>query len=527
MKIALAQLNYTVGDVEGNTNKIIESVRRAKAEGADLVVFAEQAISGAPSFDLLRKNPFLEQCEDALMRIAAECDTVDAIVGLPILTKEGTISAAALIQQGRVVRYVGKQNITVRRELGFLTPSKGCEYVTIRGCRCALVVGDDLFHTPDFDKSVETVINIHARRYRKGDLSRRYDVIRNIAYVKGKNVVMVNQVGGATELVYDGMSGVMDNRGKLVRLLKSFEEDFQVFDTENPSCSVESVPVSVNDRTRFIYEAACCGLRDFFVKNGYKKACVGVSGGIDSAVVACLAVAALGAENVRGLMMPSQFSSEGSVEDAKQLAENLGIEFHVVPITEAYRSIVDTLIPVIGGTDFDATEENIQSRIRTLMLMALQNKNGYVLLNCSNKSENALGICTLYGDTGGAFSVTGDLYKTEMYDLARYINRNFGAPIPENILTKEPSSELRPDQKDSDMLPSYEVVDAILYRLIEDGQSREEIINAGFDSDEVQKIYAMVMRNEKKRFQYPPVLRLSSSSFGHEYRMPLTHKYVK
>ena len=677
MKIALAQLNYTVGDVAGNTNKIIESVRRAKAEGADLVVFAEQAISGAPSFDLLRKNPFLEQCEDALMRIAAECDTVDAIVGLPILTKEGTISAAALIQQGRVVRYVGKQNITVRRELGFLTPSKGCEYVTIRGCRCALVVGDDLFHTPDFDKSVETVINIHARRYRKGDLSRRYDVIRNIAYVKGKNVVMVNQVGGApsfdllrknpfleqcedalmriaaecdtvdaivglpiltkegtisaaaliqqgrvvryvgkqnitvrrelgfltpskgceyvtirgcrcalvvgddlfhtpdfdksvetviniharryrkgdlsrrydvirniayvkgknvvmvnqvggaTELVYDGMSGVMDNRGKLVRLLKSFEEDFQVFDTENPACSVESVPVSVNDRTRFIYEAACCGLRDFFVKNGYKKACVGVSGGIDSAVVACLAVAALGAENVRGLMMPSQFSSEGSVEDAKQLAENLGIEFHVVPITEAYRSIVDTLIPVIGGTDFDATEENIQSRIRTLMLMALQNKNGYVLLNCSNKSENALGICTLYGDTGGAFSVTGDLYKTEMYDLARYINRKFGAPIPENILTKEPSSELRPNQKDSDMLPSYEVVDAILYRLIEDGQSREEIINAGFDSDEVQKIYAMVMRNEKKRFQYPPVLRLSSSSFGHEYRMPLTHKYVK
>lgn len=207
------------------------------------------------------------------MRIAAECDTVDAIVGLPILTKEGTISAAALIQQGRVVRYVGKQNITVRRELGFLTPSKGCEYVTIRGCRCALVVGDDLFHTPDFDKSVETVINIHARRYRKGDLSRRYDVIRNIAYVKGKNVVMVNQVGGATELVYDGMSGVMDNWGKLVRLLKSFEEDFQVFDTENPACSVESVPVSVNDRTRFIYEAACCGRGISSLKTGIKGLC--------------------------------------------------------------------------------------------------------------------------------------------------------------------------------------------------------------------------------------------------------------
>lgn len=227
------------------------------------------------------------------MRIAAECDTVDAIVGLPILTKEGTISAAALIQQGRVVRYVGKQNITVRRELGFLTLRKVANTLRYGLLLCAGRRRRS-FHTPDFDKSVETVINIHARRYRKGDLSRRYDVIRNIAYVKGKNVVMVNQVGGATELVYDGMSGVMDNRGKLVRLLKSFEEDFQVFDTENPACSVESVPVSVNDRTRFIYEAACCGLRDFFVKNGYKRPVSAFPGGIDSAVVACLAVAALG-----------------------------------------------------------------------------------------------------------------------------------------------------------------------------------------------------------------------------------------
>lgn len=525
MKIALAQLNYTVGDVEGNTAKIIESVRRAKAEGADLVIFAEQAISGAPTFDLLRKPSFIEQCEEALLRIASECETIDAVVGLPIFTTEGPISAAAVIQQGRVIRYVGKKNIAVRRELGFLVPSKGCEYITLRGHRCALVVGDDLYHTSDFDKSVEAIINIHARRYRKGDLSRRYDTIRNIAFVKGKNVVMVNQVGGNTELVYDGMSGVMNNRGELVALLKSFEEDFQLFDTDADSPCIESIPVSVNDRTRFIYKAACCGLRDFFSKNGYTKACLGISGGLDSAVVACLAVAALGRDNVRGLMMPSQFSSVGSVEDAKLLSENLGVEFNVVPITEAYQSIVDTLIPVTGGTAFDATEENIQSRIRTIMLMALQNKNHYILLNSSNKSENALGICTLYGDTAGAFSVTGDLYKTEMYDLARFINREMGNPIPESILTKEPSSELRPNQKDSDTLPSYEVVDAILFRMIEEGQPREEIINAGFDSCEVQKIYSMVMRNEKKRFQYPPVLRLSACSFGHEYRMPLTHKY--
>ena len=267
------------------------------------------------------------------------------------------------------------------------------------------------------------------------------------------------------------------------------------------------------------------GLRDYFHKNGYKKACVGLSGGIDSSVVACLAVGALGAENVKGLMLPSQFSSESSVEDAKKLAENLGIDFSVLPISEAYTAIMNTLKPITGGTEFDATEENIQSRIRTVLLMALQNKDGYVLLNSSNKSENAIGWCTLYGDTAGAFSVTGDLYKSEIYDLARYINTKFGDIIPEEILKKEPTSELRPGQKDSDILPPYEVVDAILYRMIEQGQHREEIINAGFDSEVVEKIHTMIMRNVKKRYQYPPVLRLSTSSFRHECLFPLVNKY--
>ena len=220
-----------------------------------------------------------------------------------------------------------------------------------------------------------------------------------------------------------------------------------------------------------------------------------------------------------------RFSSDHSVEDAKKLAENLGIEYNVIPITEIYTSVVNTLKPVIGGREFDATEENIQTRIRTVLLMAVQNKADYILLNSSNKSENALGLCTLYGDTAGAFSPTGDLYKSEMYDLARYINRTQGDPIPGNILDKEPSSELHPGQKDSDILPPYEVVDAILYRMIEEGQHREEIVNAGFDSEVVEKIHAMIMRNEKKRYQFPPVLRLSMCSFGHERLMPLTNKY--
>lgn len=523
MKIAIAQLNYTIGDVEGNTSKIIDSIQKAKERKADLVIFAEQAVSGTPAFDLLRKTTFLELCEDALVTIASCCDGIAAIVGLPILTSQGTISAAALIQDRKVLRYVGKKYITARREMGFLVGSKGYEYATIKGHKCAIVVGDDLSRERDYDKSVETVISINARKYGRGTMTYRYEVMRNLSFVEGKNIVTVNQVGGSTDIVYDGTSGAFNNRGELVLMMKSFEEDFQIFDTRAQARPVV-IPTS-GERTRLVYEAARCGLRDFFLKNGYRKACIGLSGGIDSAVVACLAADALGRENVRALLMPSQFSSDLSVEDAKELAENLGIEYNVIPITEIYKSVVDTLTPVIGGRDFDSTEENIQTRIRTILLMAVQNKTDYVLLNSSNKSENALGLCTLYGDTAGAFSPTGDLYKSEMYDVARYINRTFGNPIPESILDKEPSSELHPNQKDSDILPPYEVVDAILYRMIEEGQHHEEIVNAGFDSEVVEKIHSMIMRNEKKRYQFPPVLRLSMCSFGHERLMPLTNKY--
>ena len=524
MKIAIAQLNYTIGDIDGNTSKIIDSINKAKARHADLVIFAEQAVSGTPAFDLFRKTTFLELCEDALVEIASCCDGIAAIVGLPILTAQGTISAAALIQDRKVLRYVGKKYITARREMGFLSPSKGYEYATIKGHKCAIIVGDDLSREHDFDKSVETIISINARRYGKGTMIYRYEMMRNLAFVEGKNLVMVNQVGGSTEIVYDGTSGALNKRGEPVLMMKNFEEDFQIFDTRAEYEPI-LIPSTYNDRTRLVYEAARCGLRDFFHKNNYEKAAVGLSGGIDSAVVACIAADALGPENVRALLMPSPFSSDESVEDAKELARNLGIEYNVIPISEIYNSVVDTLKPVIGGTEFDATEENIQSRIRMVLLMALQNKTGHVLLNSSNKSENALGFCTLYGDTAGAFSPTGDLYKSEIYDVARYINRTRGNVIPESILTKEPSSELRPGQKDSDILPPYEVVDAILFRMIEEGQHREEIINAGFDSEVVEKIHSMIMRNEKKRFQFPPVLRLSSCSFGHERLMPLTNKY--
>ena len=525
MKIALAQLNYTIGDIDANADRIIESIHKAESEGADLVIFAEYAVSGTPAYDLLRKTTFLTLCEEALERIAAECRKVTAIVGSPLLTERGAVSGAVVMRDGEICETITKQYISARREMGFISAGSGYQIVNICGSDVAVVVGDDLSQLQDLPQQADFVISINARRYGKGLLSYRYEAIRRLAYTEARKVVIINQVGGSGDLVYDGMSGVMNCEGKLELLSKDFEEDFKIYDTSADHEAQEAPFTSYNHRTRMVYRAACLGLRDYFHKNGYTKACVGLSGGIDSSVVACLAVGALGAENVKGLMMPSQFSSEDSVEDAKVLAENLGIEYSVLPIKAAYDSIVDTLKPVTGGTEFDATEENIQSRIRTVLLMALQNKEGYILLNCSNKSENAVGWCTLYGDTAGAFSVTGDLYKSEIYDLARYINMNFGNPIPEVILKKEPSSELHPNQKDSDILPPYEVVDAILYRMIEKGEHREEIINAGFDSEVVEKIHTMVMRNVKKRYQYPPVLRLSTSSFRHECMFPLVNKY--
>ena len=525
MKIALAQLNYTIGDIDANVAKIIDAVRKAECEGADLVLFAEYAVSGTPAYSLLRKTTFLTLCEEALETIAEACTRVTAIVGSPVLTERGAVSAAAVLRDGRVDQIVEKQYVTARREMGFIVEGEGYKTINICGRNIAVMVGNDLAHLSEIDSKAHFVVNVNSRRYGKGLLSRRLEMLRRLAYTEERNIIIINQVGGSGDLVYDGTSGIMNKRGEVELFMKSFEEDFVIFDTLAEHNPIKVPYTTYNDRVRLVYQAACLGLRDYFQKNGYKKACVGLSGGIDSSVVACLAVGALGKENVKGLMMPSHFSPDESVEDAKALAENLGIDYSVLPITEAYTAIIDTLKPVTGGTDFDATEENIQSRIRTVLLMALQNKDGYVLLNSSNKSENAIGWCTLYGDTAGAFSPTGDLYKSEIYDLARYINSRFDNVIPEIILKKEPSSELRPNQKDSDILPPYEVVDAILYRMIEEGQHREEIVNAGFDAEVVEKIHSMVMTNVKKRYQYPPVLRLSTRSFRHECLFPLVNKY--
>ncbi|MBQ5726265.1 MAG: NAD+ synthase, partial [Alistipes sp.] len=349
MKIALAQLNYTIGDIDGNTARIIDAIRKAKAEKADLVLFAEYAVSGTPAYDLLRKTTFLTLCEEALEDIAKECHHITAIVGSPYLTDRGAMSTAVVLRNGHIDEVVEKQHITARREMGFIVGGEGYKVIEVCGRNIAIMVGDDLSHLQELDKEADFVVSINARRYSKGLLSSRYEMMRRLTYTENRNIIIINQVGGSGDVVYDGTSGIMNRKGEIELFMKSFEEDFVVFDTLAEHKPLEAAPyTSYNDRTRMIYKAACLGLRDYFHKNGYAKACVGLSGGIDSSVVACLAVGALGKENVRGLMMPSQFSSEESVEDAKELARRLDIEYSVLPINEAYTAIMDTLKPVTG-----------------------------------------------------------------------------------------------------------------------------------------------------------------------------------
>lgn len=522
MRIAIAQLNYTIGAFENNKLKIMDAVQRAKADGADLVVFAEQSISGAPAYDLLNKVNFLDLCEEALVEIAACCDGISALVGLPVQEGRWTVSAAAFIQNRKIVGYITRKHILQRDDATFLYPGRGREFIQVAGRKIAVVVGEDIMHPDECSGCADAVINIGSSKYARQRIEKRYDFFAGMAYRLGTDVVFVNQVGANTDVIYDGSSAVFSAEGKPLALLAGFEEDYRVVELGGVH---EPMEVPYQDKTRNVYRDIKLGLADFFRKNGYSRACLGLSGGIDSAVVAALAVEVLGAENVRVLLMPSQFSSDHSVEDAMQMVRTLGMQYDIVPITDIYRSVVDSMNPVFGeDTEFGVTEENIQARIRGVLLMALSNKFGHILLNTSNKSELALGWGTLYGDHTGMLSVIGDVYKSEVFDIARYINRN-GEVIPENILLKAPSAELRPEQKDTDYLPPYDITDSVIYRMIEEGQSREEIINAGFDAEVVHKIYAMILRNEQKRKQFCPTLRVSTCPFGVLRVMPITSKY--
>lgn len=522
MKIALAQSNYTVGDFEGNKSKIIASINKAKAQFADLVVFSEQAISGAPAFDLLNKVAFLQLCEESLLDIAKHCAGISALVGLPAQGVDNkTISVAALIQNGKVMRYVGEKNIDSRDELFHVSPSRGVEYIKIADKKVAVVVGSDIKTENQYGEYADIIVNLCNTHYCRGCIETRYDFYRQKAYMTGKTVIYVNNVGGQTDVIYDGSSAVFNSRGEAIALLKSFEEDFTVVDLESDNPPLK---IAYQNKTANVYRAIKLGLSDYFSKNGFKSACLGLSGGLDSAVVAALAAEVLGPKNVHVLLMPSEYSTDHSVEDARVLAENLGIDYTITPINGTFQAMREAMKPALLNMPFDVTEENMQSRIRGAMIMALSNKFGHIVLNTSNKSECAVGYGTLYGDSIGAISILGDVYKSEVFDLARYINREKEI-IPQNTIIKEPSAELRPEQKDSDSLAPYDILDAILYRMLEEGQSREEIISAGFEEKDVYRIYSMVVKNEYKRYQFCPVMRLSTKTFGIARIMPLTNRY--
>jgi len=550
MKIALAQLNYTIGAFDENIEKIIRSIRRARQEKANLVIFSELAVCGYPPLDLLEYRSFIEKCETAVRQVADECHGIAAIVGAPSLNpnEEGKnlYNSAFFMANGAVQHVVHKTLLPtydIFDEYRYFEQNSDFTSVSYKGFNIGITICEDLWYKQPilsgFGKDrlyavcpmdhlsaqcPDLIVNIAASpfSYLQGKI--KTDILVENAMRYKVPVYYVNQVGAQTELIFDGGSMVVGPQG-VIGKLKYFEEDFAVFDTGNMS---KTEPVQNNrdeeNPIGLIHNALITGIRDYFGKMGFKSAILGLSGGIDSAVTLVLAVRALGSSNMRVLLLPSQYSSDHSVADAVALTRNLGVRYDTIDIRDIFDQFRYSLNPVFKGMSPDLTEENIQARIRGNLLMALSNKFGNILLNTSNKSESAVGYGTLYGDMSGGISVLGDVYKTDVYRLASYINKDREI-IPLNTISKPPSAELRPDQKDSDSLPEYDLLDKVLFNYIELRQSAEEIVQQGFDRDLVEKTVKMVNSNEYKRYQTPPVLRISTKAFGPGRRMPLVARY--
>ena len=545
MKIALAQLNYHIGNFESNTTKIIDSIKKGKNEGVDIVVFSELAISGYPPRDFLEFNNFVEQCNTSLIEIAKYCTNIAAIVGLPTFNTnekgKPLYNSAAFLADGKIQSVTNKTllpNYDIFDEYRYFEPNNVFKVIKYKGKKIALTICEDLWNVQDnplytinpmdelIGQSPDFMINIAASPFNYHQTKIRKEVLRKNAIQYNMPLFYVNHVGAQTELLFDGGSLVMNSLGKTYDELSYFEEDFKIFElsdvANNKTCNYkEPKRVEIAD----IHDALVMGIRNYFQKLGFSKAILGLSGGIDSALTAALAAEALGAENVYNVLLPSRYSSNHSVDDSIKLAENINMPYDIINIEEAFTSFENTLNPYFKNLPSGIAEENLQARTRGVILMALSNKFGYILLNTSNKSEAAVGYSTLYGDMNGGLSVIGDVYKTQAYELSRYINRDKEI-IPENIITKPPSAELRPDQKDSDSLPDYDILDEILYQYIEQRQGPKEIIGMGFDEKLVNRILKLVNTNEYKRYQTPPMLRISTKAFGMGRRMPIVAKYL-
>lgn len=569
MKICIAQQNYHIGNFSSNTAKIISAVEAAKQDGADLVVFSELSICGYPPRDFLEFEDFLNEVDRAVEEIASHSHHIGILIGAPTRNPDKAgkdlFNSALLLHEGEVKAMVHKTllpNYDVFDEYRYFEPATQWQVVPFKGKRLAITICEDIWNLGDnplyricpmdelMKQSPDLMVNISASPFDYDHDEDRKEVMRLNVLKYGLPMIYCNAVGSQTEIVFDGGSMVCDTAGNILKELAYFSEDYfsvetdQLYQEQNAQTKHAVSALGTDMRVAKashpdqiigyltderniaqIKSALIMGIRDYFSKMGFTKAILGSSGGIDSAVVLALAVEALGKENVTAILMPSPFSSGHSVDDAVALSQNLSNPYHIVPIEGVYNAFLQTLDPLFSGSSFGVTEENIQSRSRGNILMAIANKFGFVLLNTSNKSELSTGYGTLYGDMAGGISVLGDLYKTQVYALAKYINSE-GEIIPNHILTKAPSAELRPNQKDSDSLPEYDILDRILYQYIERRKGPAELIVAGFDESLVKRTLKMVNNNEYKRNQFCPIIRVSTKAFGVGRRVPIVAKYL-
>jgi NAD+ synthase (glutamine-hydrolysing) len=570
MKVFLSQQNLRIGDFEENLRKITASIREAEQAGADLAVFTELCICGYPPRDFLEFEDFIRKCEHSIEKLLPLSKRVGVIVGCPARNPQplgkDLFNAAWLLHEGEVKSVVHKTllpNYDVFDEYRYFEPAYSWGVVPFKDHRIALTICEDIWNLGDnplyrvcpmdrlMEQRPDLMVNISASPFDYDHDLDRKEVIRLNVVKYGLPMLYCNAVGAQTEIVFDGGSLVFDSSGRIVHELASFEEDSLLVDTSELSTDasgprvIEAVPLleedmrvaRVKDPERIIpyltssenmgqiRSALVMGIRDYFHKMGFSKAILGSSGGVDSAVTLALACEALGPERVRAVLMPSPFSSQHSVDDAVRLSRNLGNPYDIIPIGELYEGFLKTLAPLFGDLPFGVAEENIQSRVRGNLLMAVANKFGYILLNTSNKSELATGYGTLYGDMAGGLSVLGDVYKTQVYALARLLNLQ-GEVIPQSILLKAPSAELSPGQKDSDRLPEYELLDKVLYQYIEKRQGPQEIVGMGMEEALVRRVLGMVDANEYKRNQFCPIIRVSSKAFGMGRRMPIVGRYL-
>lgn len=556
IRISIAQINTTVGDLEANQSKIISYIEKARQDRSDVIVFPELTVTGYPPEDLLHKPYFVDQNMTSAQKIAEATQDICAVYGF-VESQNGLYNSAAIAHNGKLISTYQKQllpNYGVFDEKRYFTHGENTKIYRLSGVNIGINICEDVWsHSGPIkeqsDSGAELILNINASPYHVNKQFERTAMLSRRAKDNNVHIVYVNMVGGQDELVFDGGSVVLDPEGAtlhgghlFMEMLETYDLDIttknqvntpnveRIFISEKSdgiTSAIDSTPTArPMDEIEEIYNALVLGTRDYVLKCGFKKVLIALSGGIDSSLVAAIAAKALGPENVIGLSMPSIFSSDGSKSDAKELSENLGLDLRTIEINPIFESFTASLSNEFIGTEWDATEENIQSRIRGNLVMAMSNKFNWLVLTTGNKSEMAVGYATIYGDMAGGFSVIKDVPKSTVYDLCDYINRSEIDPIiPLTVINKPPSAELRPDQKDSDSLPDYSILDPILQMYIEEDMSIESIVNQGFTRPTVSEIIKLVDKNEYKRRQSPPGVKITSKNFGRDRRMPISNRF--